>query len=133
MSQEHLAQQLGVTFQQIQKYEAGKNRMSAARLYEICQVFGVPIASMLEDIPRSAPAPKKTAPQPRVQKKKPPRRSAASCQALRLRLCRAPRRAAALRCLRVRHRLFLRVHLVPVLGNLTCPERARGRSQRNHG
>ena len=72
MSQDRLAQQLGITFQQIQKYESGKNRLSAARLYEICQVFDVPIASMFKDIPRSAPAPKKTAPQPRVQKKKPP-------------------------------------------------------------
>jgi transcriptional regulator with XRE-family HTH domain len=59
MSQDHLGQQLGVSFQQIQKYENGKNRMSAARLYEICQVLGVSIASMFEDIPHSAPAPKK--------------------------------------------------------------------------
>jgi transcriptional regulator with XRE-family HTH domain len=40
MTQDHLGQELGVTFQQIQKYESGKNRLSAARLYEICQVFG---------------------------------------------------------------------------------------------
>ena len=57
ITQDHLAQQLGVTFQQIQKYESGKNRVSAARLYEICQVLGVPIASMFEDIPH--PGPKK--------------------------------------------------------------------------
>jgi transcriptional regulator with XRE-family HTH domain len=44
---------LGVTFQQIQKYESGKNRLGAARLYEICLVFDVPIASMFEDIPRN--------------------------------------------------------------------------------
>jgi transcriptional regulator with XRE-family HTH domain len=71
MSQDHLGQQLGVSFQQIQKYESGKNRLSAARLYEICQVFGVPIASMFEGLPHSAPARKKngrTAPRP---KKKP--------------------------------------------------------------
>jgi transcriptional regulator with XRE-family HTH domain len=72
MSQEHLGHRLGVTFQQIQKYEAGKNRMSAARLYEICQIFGVPIASMFEDIPRHAPTPKKNGLWPRVQRKKPP-------------------------------------------------------------
>jgi len=72
MSQDHLAQQLGVTFQQIQKYEAGKNRMSAARLYEICQVFGVPIASMFEGMPRSAPSPKKNGPTAPRPKKKPP-------------------------------------------------------------
>jgi transcriptional regulator with XRE-family HTH domain len=70
MSQVHLGQELGVSFQQIQKYESGKNRMSAARLFEICQIFGVPIASMFEDIPRSAPAPKKNGPtEPRSQKK----------------------------------------------------------------
>jgi transcriptional regulator with XRE-family HTH domain len=71
MTQDHLGQELGVTFQQIQKYESGKNRLSAARLYEICQVFGVPIASMFEGLPHCAPARKKngrTAPRP---KKKP--------------------------------------------------------------
>ena len=71
MTQDHLGQESGVSFQQIQKYESGKNRLSAARLYEICQVFGVPIASMFEGLPHSAPARKKngrTAPRP---KKKP--------------------------------------------------------------
>jgi transcriptional regulator with XRE-family HTH domain len=71
MTQDHLGGELGVSFQQIQKYESGKNRISAARLYEVCHVLGVPIASMFEDIPRSAPRPKKngrTAP----SKKKPP-------------------------------------------------------------
>jgi transcriptional regulator with XRE-family HTH domain len=71
MTQDRLAQQLGVTFQQIQKYESGKNRLSAARLYEICLVFGVPIASMFEDIPSNAPPKKdrRTVPHP---EKKPP-------------------------------------------------------------
>jgi transcriptional regulator with XRE-family HTH domain len=59
MTQDHLGQELGVTFQQIQKYESGKNRLSAARLYEICQVFGVPITSMFENIPRKVPTLKK--------------------------------------------------------------------------
>ena len=71
MTQDHLAQQLGVTFQQIQKYEKGINRLSAARLYEICQVFGVPIASMFEDIPRSAPTSKKNGSTASRPKKKP--------------------------------------------------------------
>jgi transcriptional regulator with XRE-family HTH domain len=70
ITQDHLAQQLGVTFQQIQKYERGKNRVSAARLYEICQVLGVPIASMFEDIPDSGPQ-KKGRATPR-SKKSPP-------------------------------------------------------------
>jgi transcriptional regulator with XRE-family HTH domain len=73
MSQTRLGQELGVTFQQIQKYESGKNRLSAARLYDICQVFDVPIASMFEDIPRSAPAPKKNGgPTATRPKKNPP-------------------------------------------------------------
>jgi transcriptional regulator with XRE-family HTH domain len=69
MSQSHLADQLGVSFQQIQKYEKGTNRISAARLYEICQILGVPIASMFEDIPGSAPAAKNGRGVPRSKKK----------------------------------------------------------------
>jgi transcriptional regulator with XRE-family HTH domain len=73
MTQDHLGQESGVSFQQIQKYESGKNRISAARLYEICLALGLPIASMFEDIPRNAPRPKKNGPaRPRVQRKKPP-------------------------------------------------------------
>jgi transcriptional regulator with XRE-family HTH domain len=70
MSQDRLAKQLGVTFQQIQKYESGKNRVSAARLYEICQVLGIPIASMFEDIPY--PEPKKNGRATPRSKKSPP-------------------------------------------------------------
>lgn len=43
MSQERLAEALGITFQQVQKYERGLNRISASRLYEISRVLGVPI------------------------------------------------------------------------------------------
>jgi transcriptional regulator with XRE-family HTH domain len=39
---------LGVTFQQIQKYEHGQNRVSAARLLEICEALDVSFASMFE-------------------------------------------------------------------------------------
>jgi transcriptional regulator with XRE-family HTH domain len=52
MSQAELGQELGVSFQQIQKYEKGVNRISAARLYEVCQVLDVPVASVFEGIPR---------------------------------------------------------------------------------
>ncbi len=38
-----LAQKLGVTYQQLQKYEKGQTRISASRLYEIAQTLGVPI------------------------------------------------------------------------------------------
>ena len=44
MSQETLADALGITFQQVQKYEKGINRVSASRLYEISQVLGAPIS-----------------------------------------------------------------------------------------
>jgi len=39
---------LGVSFQQIQKYERGRNRVSAARLFDICKVFNVSLSSMFE-------------------------------------------------------------------------------------
>ncbi|SDS77942.1 helix-turn-helix domain-containing protein [Bradyrhizobium canariense] len=59
MSQEQLGKVLGVSFQQIQKYENGSNRVSAVRLYEICRILDVPIASMFEGIPHGPPRSKK--------------------------------------------------------------------------
>jgi transcriptional regulator with XRE-family HTH domain len=44
MSQTELAMQLGVTFQQVQKYEKGVNRVGAARLQRIAQALDVPIS-----------------------------------------------------------------------------------------
>ena len=44
LSQERLAEYVGVTFQQIQKYENGQNRISASRLYEFSQILKVPIS-----------------------------------------------------------------------------------------
>ena len=41
LSQTELANQVGVTFQQIQKYERGTNRIGASRLWSLCQVFNV--------------------------------------------------------------------------------------------
>ena len=51
LSQEALGKKLGVSFQQIQKYENATNRVSAARLFEICSVLKVPLASMFERDP----------------------------------------------------------------------------------
>ena len=48
MSQERLAEHVGVTFQQIQKYENGQNRISASRLYEFSQILKVPISFFFE-------------------------------------------------------------------------------------
>ena len=48
MSQQELAKHLNLTFQQVQKYERGSNRISASKLYEIGQVLQVPIAFFFE-------------------------------------------------------------------------------------
>lgn len=51
LSQEKLGESLGLTFQQIQKYEKGSNRIGASRLYEIAQVLEVPVQFFFEDLP----------------------------------------------------------------------------------
>ncbi len=48
LSQQQLAQMIGVTYQQAHKYERGLNRISAGRLYEIAQVLAVPISWFFE-------------------------------------------------------------------------------------
>jgi transcriptional regulator with XRE-family HTH domain len=50
MSQERLAELLGVTFQQVQKYEKGVNRMAASRLFAISSALDMPIARFFEGI-----------------------------------------------------------------------------------
>jgi transcriptional regulator with XRE-family HTH domain len=54
MSQEKLADQLGITFQQVQKYEKGVNRVSASRLQQVCHVLEVPISFFFENAPGPA-------------------------------------------------------------------------------
>ncbi len=49
LSQEKLAQALGITFQQVQKYEKGANRISASRLQQIASVLEVPVAFFFEN------------------------------------------------------------------------------------
>ncbi|WP_421917517.1 helix-turn-helix domain-containing protein [Mesorhizobium sp.] len=51
MSQEKLGENLGITFQQIQKYEKGTNRVGASRLQAIASILGVPVAFFFEDAP----------------------------------------------------------------------------------
>jgi transcriptional regulator with XRE-family HTH domain len=46
LSQEQLARALGVSFQQIQNYERGANGVSAVRLFDICKILNVSLASM---------------------------------------------------------------------------------------
>ena len=50
LSQERLAEGLGLTFQQVQKYERGTNRISASKLFEISRILEVPIAYFFEGI-----------------------------------------------------------------------------------
>jgi transcriptional regulator with XRE-family HTH domain len=60
LSQGELGQQLGITFQQVQKYERGTNRVSAGRLYEIAVLLGVKIEYFFQQpntASRPAPAP----------------------------------------------------------------------------
>jgi len=49
MSQERLGELLGLTFQQVQKYEKGINRIGAGRLFEVAGILGVPIGFFYED------------------------------------------------------------------------------------
>ncbi len=51
MSQEKLGESLGITFQQIQKYEKGTNRVGASRLQAIASILSVPVAFFFEDAP----------------------------------------------------------------------------------
>lgn len=53
LSQEKLADRLGLTFQQVQKYEKGTNRIGASRLQEISQILEVPVSFFFEDAPGS--------------------------------------------------------------------------------
>lgn len=50
MSQERLADLLGVTFQQVQKYEKGVNRIAASRLYDIASALDMPAARFFENL-----------------------------------------------------------------------------------
>lgn len=61
LSQTAVADQLGLTFQQVQKYERGYNRVSASRLYDLTKILGVDIAYFFEgfrddDIPETPEA-----------------------------------------------------------------------------
>src|SRR5690348_2039760 len=57
MNQETLARALGLTFQQVQKYEGGANRVSASRLSQIADVLGVPISHFFGELDPDGAAP----------------------------------------------------------------------------
>lgn len=50
ISQEKLGQALGLTFQQVQKYERGANRIGASRLYDLSRILEVPVNFFFEDM-----------------------------------------------------------------------------------
>ena len=56
MSQEKLADQLGVTFQQVQKYEKGANRVGSSRLQQIAGALKVPISFFFDGIASAKPS-----------------------------------------------------------------------------
>jgi transcriptional regulator with XRE-family HTH domain len=62
LSQSDLAQRLDVTYQQICKYEAGDNRISAAKLFMAANVLACPITFFFEGLRRSTPAPTRARP-----------------------------------------------------------------------
>ncbi|MFQ5958255.1 MAG: helix-turn-helix domain-containing protein [Alphaproteobacteria bacterium] len=51
MSQEKLGGALGLTFQQVQKYERGVNRIGSSRLYHLSQILDVPVSFFFDDMP----------------------------------------------------------------------------------
>ena len=55
MTQQQLAQHVGIKFQQIQKYETGANRVSASRLWDISETLEVPISFFFEGLEREQP------------------------------------------------------------------------------
>lgn len=50
-SQEQLGKSLGLTFQQVQKYERGTNRMGSSRLFQVARILSVPVAYFFEELP----------------------------------------------------------------------------------
>jgi transcriptional regulator with XRE-family HTH domain len=57
LSQEQLGKSLGLTFQQIQKYERGINRMGSSRLFQMSKVLSVPVAYFFDEIPAALKTP----------------------------------------------------------------------------
>src|SRR3954452_7097368 len=53
LSQEKLGEAIGLTFQQVQKYERGANRVGSRRVYDLSRVLDVPIAYFFDEMPNS--------------------------------------------------------------------------------
>jgi transcriptional regulator with XRE-family HTH domain len=66
LTQQQLADRLGITYQQAHKYERGLNRMAASRLHKAAQVLGVDVGFFFEGLPRAEKEPSEVAPQQRL-------------------------------------------------------------------
>ncbi len=68
MRQSELGEALGLTFQQVQKYEKGTNRISASKLWQLTQILDVPVSYFFDDMPadRAGPAPSGNGQEPDV-------------------------------------------------------------------
>jgi len=69
MSQERLGALLGVTFQQIQKYERGFNRIGAGRLYDVAAILNVPVGFFYQDLDHTVVEPPRPAAEPSAVKR----------------------------------------------------------------
>jgi transcriptional regulator with XRE-family HTH domain len=67
MSQTALGKAVGLTFQQIQKYERGTNRMGSSRLYEFAKVLDVPVSFFFEEMTPATATGKRKPGRPRVK------------------------------------------------------------------
>jgi transcriptional regulator with XRE-family HTH domain len=65
MTQQQLAEKVGIKFQQIQKYETGMNRVSASRLWDISEALSVPVSYFFEGMDRAEDARRLAKPPPR--------------------------------------------------------------------
>jgi len=55
LSQAALGERVGVSFQQMQKYEGGRNRISASRLHSLALALGLPVAALFPETPNETP------------------------------------------------------------------------------
>lgn len=57
LSQSDLAKEIGITFQQVQKYESGANRVAASRLWDISDALNVSVLSLFQDVAQNGDSP----------------------------------------------------------------------------
>jgi transcriptional regulator with XRE-family HTH domain len=66
LTQQQLAERIGITYQQTHKYEGGINRMAASRLHEVAQLLGVDVGFFFEGLHRAEESPSGATPQQRL-------------------------------------------------------------------